>query len=475
MRRTIALTAMLALIVGVLAGGAQADQKSDNIQRLAQEPIVITEDDPKTEDVDETRYGQGTDLAFEKDRLVAGFYQGGFAVFKILNRAPYIKQESVAFCPGDQSDVSVYGDLVFQSVDRGQVKADGSASDGGCDSKSASAADFMQSKEWEGVRIFRLFKGGRTPELEASLRTSCGSHTHTLVPEGKKLYMYVSSYPLHAPYPQCSHATHQKVTIWEIDQKNPAKSKEVGQVALGPTTLGCHDVTVVPEKDVAVAACLTEAQVWNIKNPAQPEIVSRIRHTNMLFHSSGITWDGKIAVLGDEFAGAAAGAGCASPDGRLGAMWFYDVSDPSNPREVGHFGPPRTAPPETVEGLARHSCTNHNFNILPMKDPKKYVLVTSWYAAGISAVDFSDPANPKETAFYVPEYEGNQAPDTWAAYWYNGRVYTNDVSLPRATGSLPATPSAGVGVYTIDGYDSPKAVHYFRTRLNPQVQVYDFK
>jgi hypothetical protein len=108
-----------------------------------------------------------------------------------------------------------------------------------------------------------------------------------------------------------------------------------------------------------------------------------------------------------------------------------------------------------------------------MKDPKRYVVSTSWYSAGISLIDFSDPAAPEETGYYVPDNEGQQ-PDTWAAYWYNGYIYTNDVNLPRGSTSLPGTPSAGVGVYKVEDYNV-KTVHFFKTRSNPQVQIADFK
>lgn len=474
MRRLWSVAGALALLIGGTLHGAQADENSDNITRLAQVPMVMQKDDPKTEE-NEAQYAKGSDIAFEGDTLVAGSWEG-LGVFKMFDRAPYLRQRSFALCPGAQGDISIWGDLVFVSIDSPQVRLDGSPSNGECDSKNASQQEVLEGKAWEGVRIFSIAKRDRPPQLVGTVKADCGSHTHTLLPEGKKLYLYVHSYPLTSGLgPACNAAVHRKNFIFEVDLKNPAKTEKklVGSLDVSPA-VGCHDATVVPEKDLAIAACLTEGQVWDISDPAAPTVLSHIQNPFMIFHSSGMTWDGKVAVLGDEFAGAAAGAGCVSPDGRLGAMWFYDISDPSSPQEVGHYGPPRTAFPETAESAARHSCTNHNFNVLPMKDPKKYVAVTSYYAAGLSVVDFSDPANPQEVAYYVPEYEGNQQADMWAAYWYNGRIYTNDVNLPRASSSLPGTPSAGVGVYEIKELQR-KNVNYFQTRLNPQVQLYEFQ
>lgn len=475
MRRLVALaiTGMAAAsLSGVGPAGAQ-DVHSDNIRRLAQTGIVLQQDDPTTKDVNEEVRGQGTDLAFEGDTMVAGSFQG-FGIFKLFRSEPYIKQIGLAYCPGGQGDVSVYGDLVFVSVDAPQVRNDGSESNGECDSKEASRTDYLRGTTWEGVRIFDI-SDPRQPQLVKALEVDCGSHTHTLLPHRDKLYLYIHSYPLVSGIgPPCNYATHKKNFIAEVNLEDPTKTKVVGSLDLSPAP-GCHDVSFYPEVGLAAAACLVESQVWDINNPVKPKILSRIHSPFILHHSAAFSWDGKTMLIGDEHAGAAAGTACApgDPDSPFGAMWFYDISDPTSPKEIGHFGPPRMAVPDSPNGVTRHSCTNHNFNVLPMKNPDKQIVSTSWYAAGLSVIDFSDPSQPKEIAYYMPDYEGENA-DTWAAYWYNGRIYTNDVNLPRANASLPGTPSPGVGVYAVDGL-AKKKVHYFRERLNPQVQLREFR
>jgi hypothetical protein len=142
----------------------------------------------------------------------------------------------------------------------------------------------------------------------------------------------------------------------------------------------------------------------------------------------------------------------------VGAMWFYDVTDPASPKNVGHYSLPRVPDIDSADELARFRCTTHIYTILPMKDPKKYIAVSSFYSGGISAVDFSDPANPKEIGHYLMQPKGVN-PDSWSAYWYNGRVYTNDHS------SL-----LGVGVFRIRGLEEDKVLYYKRT-LNPQTQI----
>jgi hypothetical protein len=77
-------------------------------------------------------------------------------------------------------------------------------------------------------------------------------------------------------------------------------------------------------------------------------------------------------------------------------------------------------------------------------------------------VDFSDPANATEIAHYL-DFEEGAIPDVWAGYWYNGRIYTSDNGSQR-----------GLSVYELDG-TSGKEVHYFKGRMNPQIQEASFK
>ena len=58
------------------------------------------------------------------------------------------------------------------------------------------------------------------------IQTACGSHTHTIVPDGQKAYIYVSSYPLGSgitppgavgpgDYRACT-VPHKKISIIEV-------------------------------------------------------------------------------------------------------------------------------------------------------------------------------------------------------------------------------------------------------------------
>lgn len=128
----------------------------------------------------------------------------------------------------------------------------------------------------------------------------------------------------------------------------------------------------------------------------------------------------------------------------------------------GYYGTPEANPvPGSPDEAAYIKCTTHNYNIVPMRDPKRYIAVVAHRASGISAVDFSDPSNPKVLGTYQAK---ESLPDPWAAYWYNGRIYVNDNDS-----------FLGIGVFELKGTTSPSDAYYFDERLNPQTQIADFR
>ena len=439
-----------ALVAQPASATHNADEHSDNVRLLAEKAIIIEPDDPETPDTNEEVRAAGSDLAFQKDLLVAGSYEGvGF--FKMRKKAPYLEQIGYFACAGSQGDVSVWGDLVFVSVDAPRDKPE-------CDSVGANQAQTAGGADWEGVRILDISNIQRVKQV-AAIRTNCGSHTHTLVPAGKnKLFVYVESYPLTGQSGTCNAASHRKISVIEVPLSKPSKSKVVTTPDL-TTTIGCHDITVVPDRKLAVGACVSESQVWDISKPQAPALLARIHNPRIqIHHSTGFTWDGKYLVLGDEFGGAAAGGCVGNPAVPMGAMWFYDITDPTNPKEAGFWAPPRVfTMPDDADEAQRPRCTTHNFNVLPMKDDS-YVAVSSYYSVALSVIDFSDPAAAKELGYYLPKESGTN-PDTWSAYWYNGLIFSNDHAS-----------RAGIRVFEMDGL-STKEVKTFKTRLNPQTQM----
>lgn len=437
-RKSAAAIASSAVVLGLFGGSAPAaapdDLRSDNIKEIARAPIQISKDE----------VADGSDLAFEGDLIVAGSYSGT-AIFKILKKAPYVKQIGMHNCPGGQGDVSVYKHLAFVSLDSPQ-----SSQTIGCTEPSA-----QESAGKEGVRILDI-SNPRKPRQVDFVETDCGSHTHVINPQGNKIYIYVQSYPLGVPSATCNPVSHRKVSIVEVPVNAPTKAEVVGFLDVSPE-IGCHDVTIFPKSDLAAAACIGESQIWDVSDPAAPVIVSRIVNPSIeIHHGTGVTWDEKYLAIADEFAGSVTGECAGNQNSPIGALWFYDISDPTLPVLAGYYNVPRSGNPESAEEVGYIACTSHNFNILPMKEKGRYIASVGYRASGLSVVDFSDPAAPEEIAYYQQREGG--IPDVWSAYWYNGRIYANDNGASR-----------GLSVYEMKG-TSAKEVRYFSKRLNPQVQ-----
>jgi hypothetical protein len=453
-----ALVLTMAVLGGIFAVPAAAerqdtDDHSKNFVKRGQVPIEIAKD----------LHAQGSDLAFKGRLIIAGTYQGT-GIFTSIKKKPYVRQLGFLPCEGGQGDVTVFGNYVFQSVDSPRVgptcKPD--------DSTAAGQNAHVAGQAWEGIRIIDISNPKR-PEYVGAVDVPCGSHTNTLLPGKEKSYLYIESYPLGAQGVDCSVATHRKVQIIEFPTDDPTKAKLTDKTIDVSPAIGCHDISTFPDKGLMVGACISDSRIWDIsKDPTNPTLLATINNPQIsIHHSTALTWDGKILVLGDEFGGAEGGGCTGDEDSGVGAAWFYDITDPSAPQMLGSHSLPRVPQPTGPDGADRVRCTNHNFNVIPMKDPKKYLLAVSYYMGGIAVVDFSDPTDPTEAGYYVT-HPGGIMQDTWSAYWYQGRIYTNDYLS-----------GIGVGVYFFKGTGKKKAYFFKKSALNPsgemnpQVQIFD--
>jgi hypothetical protein len=369
-----------------------------------------------------------SDLAFHGNYAYAGNYQG-FRVIDIADPENPVVVTDFR-CNGAQSDVSVYRGLLFQSVDSPQDH-------GGCDS-SGTGITAATAGMFEGIRIFDI-SNPLAPAHLASVSTDCGSHTNTLVPDpaNDRALVYVSSYPLGnaAQGPDCKRAEdgggHGLVSIVDVPLSNPAGATvseyfldEDTQYATYPlqdttfTFRACHDISVNTALGLAAAACMSESQLWDISDPANPQFLWRydndaVKPANIdLFHSATFSWDGTIVAFGDESGGGGA-ARCVDPEDDQGRIWFVDTA---TGRQLASYKVPRAEP-----GV----CTMHNFNFVPLRG--RNVLVSSAYTAGTSIIDVDKliggaGSRESEIGYYKPS-----GANTWSSYWYNGFIYGNDI------------------------------------------------
>ncbi|GAA1376480.1 LVIVD repeat-containing protein [Streptomyces beijiangensis] len=376
--------------------------------------------------------GINSDLAFQGKYAFAGNYDG-FRIFDLSNpKAP--KTVAQVLCPGSQNDITVSGNLLFLSTDS-------SRSDNSCASTTQPATE---KSSWEGMKIFDI-SDKRNPKYVAAVETACGSHTHTLVPSKKNVYIYVSSYSPSTTFPDCQ-PPHDGISVIKVPRKAPEKSAIVNFPVLFPgegpdgggnpgaptnpgvsKTTGCHDITVLPSKDLAAGACMGDGILFDIKNPEQPKVIDRVQdNVNFAFwHSATFNQKADKVVFTDELGGGGAATCNATIGPNRGADGIYDIVGKGDKRKLvfrSYFKIPR-------HQADTENCVAHNGSLIPVKG--KDLMVQAWYQGGVSVWDFTDSSKPKEIGYFE---RGPLTTDTmttggsWSAYYYNGYIYSNDIA-----------------------------------------------
>jgi hypothetical protein len=366
-----------------------------------------------------------SDLAFKDDYAFAGNYNG-FTVYDIKNPRK-TKELLQVVCPGSQNDITVYGDLLFLSVD--SLRSDESCNSTGLSVAQASATG---TGYWEGIRIFDI-SDPMAPVYVKAVETDCGSHTHTLVPDGDTAYLYVSSYGPNAALADCQ-PPHDKISIVEVPVDSPTDASVIAEPVLFPDggypgdgprrpTQGCHDITAYPEAGLAAGACMGEGIIMDISEPAAPVVVESVTDTeNFVFwHSATFNNDATSVVFTDELGGG--GAATCNPviGDKKGANGIYELDEDNQLTLASYYKIPR-------EQSRFENCVAHNGSLIPVKG--KDVMVQAWYQGGISVFDFTDPANPTEIGWWDRGPLSDERlilGGSWSAYYYDGYIFSNDI------------------------------------------------
>jgi hypothetical protein len=423
------------------ATSAKGVQHSANARLVANVPLSAPFDGEEA---------WGTDLAFQGNYAYVGNYEG-FTIHDISDPAkPKVVTRVV--CPGGQNDVSVSGNLLFLSVDEPR-------NNDTCESKHG---DMFAG--WEGIRIFDISDKSH-PRYIKSLATECGSHTHTLVPgkDPAKIYLYVSSFGPDSQAKNCK-PPHDSIAIVEVPVADPVKARIAAQPTLFTdgddeskpgATSGCHDITVYPEKDLAAGACLGNGILMDISDRLKPTVLQEITDTEnfSIWHSATFSNDASKVIFSDELGGGVAPACDAKTGPTRGADAVYDITADRKLQRRGYFKIPRYQ-------SATENCVAHNGSLLPV--PGKTIMVQSWYQGGVSVIDFTDAAHPKEIA-YVDRGPLNTSGQpklggSWSAYYYNGYIYSSDITK-------------GLDVIAIDDPLTDPAKQVKVNELNAQTQV----
>jgi hypothetical protein len=400
-----------------------------------------------------------TDWAFKGHYAYQGNYNG-ISVYDIANPAAPRLVANVS-CPGSQNDVSVYRDLLITSTDSSRNKPE-------CEGNLPQSATIKES--WEGLRIFDISNPAQ-PRYVTAVETDCGSHTHTTIPDfwHHRALVYVQSYGPAAAYPDCQ-PPHDKISIVEIPARAPQQARVVAEPVLFPdggfpgvpgrtsSTSGCHDITAYPAIKLAAGACMGQGVLLDISDPVRPRVLDSVTDPNFAFwHSATFNNRGTSVVFTDELGGGG-GPTCnptVGPD--RGADGIYRiVRTPQGPklRFASYYKIPRV-------NYNTENCVAHNGSLIPTLG--RDVMVQAWYQGGVSVFDFTDPARPRELAWFE---RGPLSMDrlivggSWSAYWYNGRIYSSDIQKGLDVLKLTGRAVVGTGINRVPYLNAQTQVPY---------------
>jgi hypothetical protein len=137
----------------------------------------------------------------------------------------------------------------------------------------------------------------------------------------------------------------------------------------------------------------------NISRPSRPRYLSRTPYGSKAegnAHSGWFSEDETLFVQNDEVYRPSRTFPRPSRQKTWGYQRIFDLSDPSRPRRVGVFATENTIGGEDGR-IPRNGYYSVHNNIIV--DGIEYA---SWYSDGVRIVDLSDPTQPKEIGFFVP-------------------------------------------------------------------------
>jgi hypothetical protein len=473
-RRTLAVMGATLLIATVLpvAASAQGDDPRVGLDPgyipwdSASSNIELLDNDPRPPGFDALPTGfsaigvANSDLAFTGNHAIVGSFNG-FQIYDISDPTDPVLSKAFV-CPGGQGDPSVFGNLLFISVEENRGRID-------CGSEPITDP---VTQRFRGVRIFDISDIDNPVQLPG-VQTCRGSHTHTLVTDPDdpdNIYVYNSGTagvrsPLELAGCENAALTTDPVTTgnptqWRIDViKVPLDAPETASIvsqpriftdpATGafnglqntlpgalhpsgtpygplPNTNTCHDVSAFPEIGLLAGACQGNGILLDISDPVNPVRLDAVSDPNFSYwHSAQFSNDGSKVMFTDEWGGGTS-ARCRSTDlPEWGADALFDI--------VGEQMEFKSYYKMPAVQTSQENCVAHNSSVIPV--PNRDIYVQAWYQGGVSVVDFTDTANPVEIAFFdrgpittPANPTGLNLGGLWATYWYNGFIYGTEIA-----------------------------------------------
>lgn len=272
------------------------------------------------------------------------------------------------------------------------------------------------------------------PKFVTAVPVCGGGHTHTVYDDKarNRVIVYMTRSGTTGSVPgfgvSCAGLPANRLTAVTVPKNNPKAARIASENIVYPGSGGCHDANVFEEKQRILTACLGQGvSMLDISDPLNATTVwgPFTWPNHGTWHTGSWSWSGDYVYVNGEPGGGSASE-CAFDDHPAKPTVFALNADTGTLE--GTWTLPR--PQETTSSTS--NCTVHNLNVLPLAN--KNVLAHSFYTAGASLIDFTNPKAPEEVAFIdqiltpgggpvVPSGAG-----CWSAYWYNGSIFCNELS-----------------------------------------------
>ncbi|HEV2749812.1 MAG TPA: hypothetical protein VGV12_04735 [Gemmatimonadales bacterium] len=221
----------------------------------------------------------------------------------------------------------------------------------------------------------------------------------------------------------------------------------------------CHDITVYPAIGLAGGACGGYGLLLDIRDVANPTRLDAVSDSNFSYwHSATFNNDGTKLLFSDEWGGGGQPKCRATDKHEWGADAIFTLA---GNRMTFQSYYKMSAPQTQFE-----NCVAHNGSLIPI--PGRDIMVQAWYQGGISVFEWTDPAHPKEIAFFDRgPVDGTKMADggSWSAYWYNGVIVSSEIARGLDIFELKAS-----GFISQNELDAAKLVQleYFNTQDQPR-------
>ncbi len=227
-----------------------------------------------------------------------------------------------------------------------------------------------------------------------------------------------------------------------------------------PGPVQCHDITVYPALGLAGGACAGYGVLLDIHDPAHPRRIAAVADSNFSFwHSATFNNDGTKILFTDEWGGGLQARCRVTDKPEWGADAIFTVARDTMTFKSYYKLPAPQTPNE--------NCVAHNGSLIPV--PGRDIMVQGWYQGGISVFDWTDPAHPRELAYFdrgPMDSTKLVGAGSWSAYWYNGYIVSSEIG--RGLDVLELEPS---GLISQNEIDAAKLVHFDYLNVQDQPKL----